>query len=101
MGFKKAFEQALTCGGDISSETYNELAICLIEQNDIAGAKKNLMKALAISPEDTKIISNIGYVCLKEGNKSEAQKYFTAVLEYNPNDVIAASELAKLEVPEN
>ena len=98
---QKAFEQALTCGGDISSETYNELAICLIEQNDIAGAKKNLMKALAISPEDTKIISNIGYVCLKEGNKSEAQKYFTAVLEDNPNDVIAASELAKLEVPEN
>lgn len=98
---QKAFEQALTCGGDISSETYNELAICLIEQNDITGAKKNLMKALAISPEDTKIISNIGYVCLKEGNKSEAQKYFTAVLEYNPNDVIAASELAKLEVPEN
>ncbi|MBQ5999749.1 MAG: tetratricopeptide repeat protein [Treponema sp.] len=98
---QKAFEQALSCGGDSNSDTYNELAICFMEQDNIAEAKKSLMKALAISPEDTKIISNLGFICLKEGNKPEAQKYFTAVLEYNPNDVIAVSELAKLESSEN
>lgn len=92
-----AFNQAISCGGDQNSDTYNELAICLMELNNIPEAKKSLMKALSISPEDTKIISNLGFLNLKEGNKQEAQKYFTAVLEFNPNDQIAVTELAKLE----
>lgn len=92
-----AFNQAISCGGDQNSDTYNELAICHMELNNIPEAKKSLMKALSISPEDTKIISNLGFLNLKEGNKQEAQKYFTAVLEFNPNDQIAITELAKLE----
>ena len=92
-----AFNQAISCGGDQNSDTYNELAICHMELNNIPEAEKSLMKALSISPEDTKIISNLGFLNLKEGNKQEAQKYFTAVLEFNPNDQIAVTELAKLE----
>lgn len=92
-----AFNQAIACGGDQNSDTYNELAICYMELNNIPEAKKSLMKALSISPEDTKIISNLGFLNLKEGNKQEAQKYFTAVLEFDPNDQIAVTELAKLE----
>lgn len=92
-----AFNQAISCGGDQNSDTYNELAICHMELNNIPEAKKSLIKALSISPEDTKIISNLGFLNLKEGNKQEAQKYFTAVLEFNPNDQIAVTELAKLE----
>lgn len=92
-----AFNQALACGGDQNSDTYNELAICYMELNNIPEAKKSLMKALSISPEDTKIISNLGFLNLKEGNKQEAQKYFTAVLEFDANDQIAVTELAKLE----
>lgn len=92
-----AFNQAIACGGDQNSDTYNELAICYMELNNISEAKKSLMKALSISPEDTKIISNLGFLNLKEGNKQEAQKYFTAVLEFDPNDQIAVTELAKLE----
>ena len=92
-----AFNQAITFGGDKNSDTYNEMAICQLELNNIKEAKNSLINAFRISPEDTKVISNLGYVCLKEGNKAEAQKYFTAVLEFDPNDKIAASELAKLE----
>ena len=92
-----AFNQAISCGGEKNSDTYNEIAICQLELKNTKEAKDALMKAFRISPEDTKIISNLGYVCLKEGNKPEAQKYFTAVLEFDPNDRIAASELAKLE----
>jgi Flp pilus assembly protein TadD len=58
------------------------------------------MKALSLEPESTKIISNLGYLSLALGNKEEARNYFTAVLEYDPKDKIAASELAKLEVGE-
>lgn len=94
---QKAFQQALECGADQNSDTYNELAICFMEQEKIDEAKKALVTAFSISPEDTKVISNLGFLCLKQGDKAEAQKYFTAVLEFDPNDKIAINELAKLE----
>ena len=34
---------------------------------------------------------------MKQGNISEAQKYFTIVLELDPNDVIAKKTLESLE----
>ena len=52
---------------------------------------------MAIEPESTKIISNLGYLALAQGNKEEARKFFTTVLEYDANDRIAAAELMKLE----
>lgn len=92
-----AFTEALHCGGDSNSDTYNEMAICYLETGSLEEAKAALLKALAIEPESTKIISNLGYLALKEGNISEAQKYFATVLEFDPDDKIAQAELAKLE----
>lgn len=92
-----AFEKAIEYGGDTNSDTFNEMAICYLEMNDLSKAKSSLMKALAIDPESTKIISNLGYLALKEGNVSEAQKYFATVLEIDPDDKIALHELSKLE----
>ncbi len=97
---EQAFEQAISCGGNTNSDCHNERAICQMEQKKFAEAKKSLLTALEISPEDTKIMSNLGYLCLKMGNREEARRYFTTVLVYEPNDIIAASELAKLEAGE-
>ena len=97
---EQAFNQSLSCGGENNCDTYNELAICLMEQGKTKEAKKSLQKALSINPENVKIISNLGYLSLKEGNIDDARKYFTVVLEYSPNDKIALSELAKLEAEE-
>ena len=94
---KQAFEESLVCGGNDNADTHNELAICLMETGNLSGAKSELLKALSLAPENEKIISNLGYLSLKEGKRDEAQKYFAAVLEYCPNDKIAAAELAKLE----
>lgn len=94
---KQSFEKSIECGGDQQADTFNELAICQMELGDVDGAKKSLFKALELSPEDTKIISNLGYLALRQGNKDEARKFFTAVLEFDANDRIAAHELAKLE----
>ena len=93
----QAFSKALEYGGDTNSDTYNEMAICHLETGNYEEAKKALLKALAIEPESTKIISNLGYVALREGNIADAQKYFTTVLEFDPDDKIAQTELAKLE----
>ena len=96
---KQAFEKSLTCeGGENNADTYNELAICDMEAGNLAGAKKMLEKALAIAPESTKIMSNLGYLALKEGNPAVAASYFQTVLEFDPHDKIAQAELAKLDV---
>ena len=94
---KQAFLEALKCGGDCNSDTYNELALCYVQEKDFAEAQKALMKALAIEPESTKIISNLGYLALAQGDKEKARTYFTTVLEIEPNDRIASAELLKLE----
>lgn len=95
---KMAFEKALTLEGGKTADTYNELALCYMEEQDLAKAKQALETALSIQPENTKIISNLGYLALKEGNPSVASAYFQTVLEYDPDDKLAAAELAKLDV---
>ncbi len=92
-----AFVKALECGGDQNADCYNELSICCMEQEKFEQAQEHLLKALQLAPENTKIISNLGYIALKRGDVSTAQKYFQTVLEYDPNDKIAAMELERLE----
>jgi tetratricopeptide (TPR) repeat protein len=94
---KMAFEKSLACEGGETSDTYNELSICLMEGGDLQGAKKILEKALVKDSENTKIISNLGYIALKEGNPGLAAGYFQTVLEIDPDDKIAAMELSRLE----
>lgn len=95
---KQAFLKARECeGGDESTDTLNELAICQMETGGLDDAKKTLEEALSMDPENTKIISNLGCLCLKLGQKDEAKKYFEVVLETDPTDKIAASQIAMLD----
>ena len=52
--------------------------------------------ALSMDPENTKIISNLGCLFLKLGQKEEAAKYFRTVLEIDPADKIAAAQMQSL-----
>ncbi|MCR5762497.1 MAG: tetratricopeptide repeat protein [Treponema sp.] len=95
---RQAFEKAQECdGGDQSADTYNELAICQLETGDYDGAQESLCDALNLDPDNTKVISNLGYLSLKKGNKEEARKYFMTVLEIDPKDKIAIQQLKNLE----
>lgn len=94
---KNAFLEALKNGGNSNADTYNELSLCYVQEHDFKNAHDSLMKALSLEPENTKVISNLGYLALAQGNKQEARNYFQAVLEFDPKDRIAASELLKLE----
>ena len=91
----RTFGVVIDTSGSMSAK---DIGIALGAIASYADAKDVLMKAISIAPEYSKIISNLGYLYLKEGDKAQAQKYFTAVLEFDPNDRIAAAELAKLEV---
>jgi Flp pilus assembly protein TadD len=84
----KAFGKAVELGGS-GSDMYNELAICLMETGDLKGARRYLEKALRDDSENVKIISNLGMLALKANNKAEAEAFFRAVLEIDPEDAIA------------
>lgn len=94
---KLAFDEALKCGGNENPDTYNELSLCYIQEKNFDEAKKCLLKAFEMDSENTKIISNLGFLALAQGDKQQARNYFTAVLEFDPKDKIAANELLKLE----
>ena len=94
---KLAFEEALKCGGNENPDTYNELSLCYIQEKNFDEAKKCLLKDFEMDSENTKIISNLGFLALAQGDKQQARNYFTAVLEFDPKDKIAANELLKLE----
>jgi tetratricopeptide (TPR) repeat protein len=83
-----AFAKAVELGGG-SSDTRNELAICLMESGDLHGARRELEAALRDDPENIKIISNLGVLALKNGNAEEAAAFFRTVLELDPHDPIA------------
>lgn len=95
---KQAFLKARECeGGDENADTLNELAICQMETGELKEAKETLVEALSMDSENTKIISNLGCLCLKMDQNDEARKYFEVVLEIDPDDKIAAAQIAKLD----
>jgi tetratricopeptide (TPR) repeat protein len=83
-----AFAEALELGGD-TSDTRNELAICLMEQGKFQEARKHLEAALREEPENVKIISNLGVLALRRGEDDEAAAFFRTVLELDPEDPLA------------
>ncbi|MDR0670283.1 MAG: tetratricopeptide repeat protein [Treponema sp.] len=85
---RSALEKALELGGD-NSDTRNELAICLMEMNDYPGARRHLETALRRDAENIKIISNLGVLAMRRGNKGEAAGFFRTVLELEPEDPLA------------
>ena len=92
---KTAFEHALEFGPR-QPDTLNELAICHLELGDFMGAKALLTEALTSDPENTKVISNLGILALKENDPDEAAGYFRTVLEIEPDDRIAQAYLNQI-----
>jgi tetratricopeptide (TPR) repeat protein len=87
-----ALKKTMELGG-INSDTRNELAICLMETGDLQGAKAQLEAALKKDPENVKIISNLGILSLKSGEKDKAAGFFRTVLEIDKNDPVAKKYL--------
>jgi Flp pilus assembly protein TadD len=92
---RDSFLKALELGAP-HADLLNELAICLMELGELLESKKRLAEALALEPENTKVISNLGIVALKSGDPGEALRFFRTVLEYEPEDRIAARYIEEL-----
>jgi tetratricopeptide (TPR) repeat protein len=82
-----AFRKAIELGG--TGDTRNELAICLMETGNLLEARQELEAALSEDPENVKIISNLGVLAMKNGEKERAAAFFRTVLELDPDDPVA------------
>jgi Tfp pilus assembly protein PilF len=60
-----------------------------MELGELKAARKELEKALREEPESIKIISNLGMLAHKAGNRAEAEAFFRIVLDMDPNDPVA------------
>ncbi len=78
---------------DTHTDSYNELAICLMELGEYALCRQYLKKALKLEGENTKTIINFGILALKEQNLNEAAGFFRTVLVYEPENAIAQKYL--------
>jgi tetratricopeptide (TPR) repeat protein len=89
---REAFELAIKHGESSKAnlvDTYNEMAICCLELKQYKEAEKYLYRAISLEGENTKVMSNMGCVCLKQGKTDEALSWFSTVLEFNPDDDLA------------
>ena len=97
---KLAFETVLTQGREADAaglaDTHNELAICNLELRCYDDAERNLRSALQLDPENTKIISNMGILAMKQGRLDDARRYFATIRELDPNDPLAPRYLHQL-----
>ena len=82
--FYKAIEH-----GSTEADTHNELAICLLELGSYAESRRELETALRMEPENTKIISNLGILAIKQDEPEKAAGFFRTVLEIDPDDEMA------------
>lgn len=90
--FLKAEEQ-----GSDQADTFNELAICYMELGQYAESRKRLEQALNKDPSNTKIMSNLGILAVKQGNVEEAEGFFHSVLDLEPEDPIAREYIDRLQ----
>jgi tetratricopeptide (TPR) repeat protein len=88
----ESFKKALELGGG-NSDIRNEMAICLMELGDLSGAGKELETALRADLENVKIISNLGVLAGKAGDRQKAAAFFRTVLELAPDDPLARAWL--------
>ncbi len=93
---KDAFYKSLEFN-DTHPDTLNELAICNLELEEYQEAKKHLESALHAEPDNTKIISNLGILALKQGDPLLAKRFFLTVLELDPEDPLAPQYIDKID----
>jgi len=87
-----ALKKAIELGGG-NSDTRNELAICLMESGNLTAAKQELEKALRHDTENVKIISNLGVLAHKSGDRETATAFFRTALDVDKDDPVAKSYL--------
>jgi len=63
----------------------NDVAVYYSIQKDNAKTREWLERANKIDPSDTLVMTNLGYICSKMGDRAGARKWYQAVIKVEPN----------------
>ncbi len=66
---------------------------------ELAGAEADFRKALAAAPQHTASMNDLAVILIERGQTAEARGLLEKVLEINPDDEVAAANLAGLRSP--
>ncbi len=87
----------ISLGDDSTSiHIYNQLGIALRRQGKWKDAITEYEKALKIDPNDEALYFNMAKACLEGNNKEAARKYFSKVLQIDPDNEDAKRELGAI-----
>src|ERR1700756_2788107 len=73
-----------------------EAIVASLNRRDVAGAERQLLLALQISPEDADLLQWMGAVRQMQGNLSEAEQLFRQSLKKNPRQAHVHHNLGNL-----
>ncbi len=76
---------------------FNDVAVYYSIQKNNAKTREWLEKANQADPKDTLVMTNLGYVCSKLGDKAAARKWYQAVLKMEPEGEQAERAKAELK----
>lgn len=92
--FKKAIR--VTGGvGQVSELSHGYLGTIYYHREDLNGAEHHFREAVALKPNDSKYLYNLGLVLLKKGQNEEAIRYFQRAIETGSGDPKIYSYIAE------
>ena len=83
--------------GESSSDIYNELSICELEEGNRELAKTYLESAADLDPENLTVLSNLAYLYLGDGQLDEAREYLEKARYISGDDKIISSLIEEYE----
>ena len=75
-------------------QQHSEKAVQFARQGDLKNAESELRKAVALSPEDSNLLTSLGGILGMEGNLQEANTFLAKAVKLNPQDPAARRNLA-------
>lgn len=66
--------------------TLYQRALSLLQENDIEGAKRLLLRTITLAPTTREAYRQLGILSMQEGEYDDAAYFFTKTLELNPRD---------------
>ena len=97
----RALGYVRTDAEESSPEIHNNLGGAHLRRGDIAEARSEFQKALALDPNNADALLNLGSIARLRGNASEAEHYVELALRADPNSIGALAELAELKRDRN
>lgn len=79
-----------------NASAITSLALILLRQGDVSGAREQYLRVLAIDPKDSRVYVMLGAISMLEGDLESAERHYRRALAITPGFVEAISNLGMI-----